>query len=320
MPRCHRLHRCRPATQLSRLVHSQKKLANLRELNEKVLMTSFILRWTWHVKLTAILLVLSSAALTAAPAARIKPVLLYSRYYNAEGESRYLPDGTYSGVLQQMRDDFDVRIHNKPLTSETLTDVKLVLIANPSDKAVGKNPAPSHFSKADVEALTKFVRTGGSLIVMGNQENHNLEIDDTNKLLSHFGIQFTNLYTDVKRIVVPKETPIIGGLAWAYYTGNSLALDKTHAGKPRALVANDLTQKPLSGSRNSPGVLLAVSEPGQGRIVVVTDAGWITDSALKGEGIGGVAIKEHDNWEIFRHLSRWAAGLPELAKPKAAGR
>ena len=28
-----------------------------------------------------------------------KPVLLYSRYYNAEGENRYLPDDTYKQVL-----------------------------------------------------------------------------------------------------------------------------------------------------------------------------------------------------------------------------
>ncbi len=46
-----------------------------------------------------------------------------------------------------------------------------------------------------------------------------------------------------------------------------------------------------------------------GRVAVVTDSGWITDSALNGQGIGNVAIKEQDNWEIFRRLARWAAGL-----------
>jgi hypothetical protein len=55
-------------------------------------------------------------------------------------------------------------------------------------------------------------------------------------------------------------------------------------------------------------VLLATAEPGKGRVVVVTDAGWITDDALSGKGIGGVAITEHDNWEIFLRLSTWAAG------------
>jgi hypothetical protein len=31
------------------------------------------------------------------------PVLLYSRYFNAKGETRYLPDGTYKDVLTRLR-------------------------------------------------------------------------------------------------------------------------------------------------------------------------------------------------------------------------
>jgi len=240
-----------------------------------------------------------------------KPVLLYSRYYNAQGEARYLPDGTYKEVLRRRGEEFDVRVENKPLTGATLAGVKLLLLANPSDKAVGNNPPPPHVSPADVKTLIGFVEGGGGLIVMGNQENHNLEIEDVNKLLGHFGIQFTNLYTDAKRLVLPKATPIIGGLSWAYYTGNLLRLDQSHPAKPRALVMNDLDQKPAKGTRDQSGCLLAVAESGQGRVMVATDSGWITDTALDGRGIGDVAIKEHDNWEIFRRLARWAAGRSE---------
>jgi len=117
-----------------------------------------------------------------------KPVLLYSRCYNAEGENRYEPDGTYKQVIERLRADFDVRIHKKPLTRETLEDVKLLFIVNPSDKAVSNNPAPPHVSAADINVLTDFVRNGGGLIVSGNQEKHNLEVDDMNKLLAQFGI------------------------------------------------------------------------------------------------------------------------------------
>src|SRR5262245_12707480 len=149
-----------------------------------------------------------------------KPVLLYSRYYNAQGESRYLADGTYRDVLRRLRDEFDVRVHSQPLNSQTLTGVNLVLIANASEKAVSTNQPPPHVSAADIRALTSFVRNGGGLIMMENQENHNLEVEDTNKLLAQFGIQATNLYTDAKQLVLPKEIPLIGGLRWAYYTGN----------------------------------------------------------------------------------------------------
>jgi hypothetical protein len=52
---------------------------------------------------------------------------------------------------------------------------------------------------------------------------------------------------------------------------------------------------------------MASAEPGRGRVIVVTDAGWLANFALNEEGVGGVAIKGQDNWEICRRLARWAA-------------
>jgi hypothetical protein len=243
-----------------------------------------------------------------------KPVLLYSRHFNAEGESRYLPDGNYKPILDQLRADFAVRVSREPITPAKLRDVAVVLIANPSDQAAGTNPPPPHFSAADLGTLGAYIRDGGSLILMGNQENHNLEVEDTNKLLAQFGLQFTNLYTDAKHLVLPREMPVIGGLRWAYYTGNSLLVHPTPNARLFAAVTNDLAQPPLAGKRDEPGILLAMVQSGRGRVVAITDSGWLADWALSGQGIGGVAIREHDNAEIFRRLTRWAAGMPEAGK------
>jgi hypothetical protein len=119
-------------------------------------------------------------------------------------------------------------------------------------------------------------------------------------------LRFTNVYTDTKAISIARETPVIGGLRWAYYTGNSIALEPGHTARPRCLAANDTTQAPLNGPRNAAGCLLATAEPGQGRVLLVTDSGWLTDDAFSGKGIGGVGIKEQDNWEIFRRLAHWS--------------
>jgi unsaturated rhamnogalacturonyl hydrolase len=242
---------------------------------------------------------------------KAKPVLLYSRYFNAEGEDRYQPDGTFKSFLDQIKPHLEVVVHNKPLTPENLKGINLILIANPSDKAVKDSPAPHHFSKTDIQNLTAFVRKGGGLIIMGNQENHNLEVEDTNKLLKNFGLQFTNLYTDAKKLVIPKDVPVLGGLTWAYYTGNSVEIEPGHPAHPRALIKNDLEQKPAKGTRDQPGALLAIAEPGKGRVAVITDAGWLTETALDGRGIGGVAIKEHDNLQIFLRLASWLTHQPQ---------
>lgn len=261
-----------------------------------------------HKFLIAAIVFCVVGAVVADSTSTTKPIFLYSRRFNAEGETRYLPDGTYQQVLLRLRSEYEVRVNQDALTDASLAGVKVILIANPSDRAVGDHPAPHHFSAAEIAVLTGYVRKGGGLIIMGNQENHNLEVEDTNKLLAGFGLGFTNLYTDVKKLVVPSNTPLIGGMAWAYYTGNLLLLDTNHPARPRALVVNDLNQKPLNGSRDQPGVLLAVAELGLGKVVAVTDAGWITNDVLADKGIGGVVIANHDNWQIFQRLAAWAAG------------
>jgi hypothetical protein len=246
-----------------------------------------------------------------------KPVFLYSRYFNARGEDRYLPEGTYKDVLQRLGKHFEVRVNEKPLTEQNLMDVDVVLVANPSDEAVAGNLPPHHVDERDIAEITKYLEQGGGLIVMGNQENHNLEIRDMNKLLGRFGIQFTNVYTDAKKLVLGKQAPIIssayapgqllGEMRWAYYTGNQVLLDASNKANPQPVVINDLRQKPEKGERDAAGVLMASATPGKGRLLVVTDSGWITNTALSGEGIGGVAIKEQDNWSIFDNLALWAA-------------
>jgi hypothetical protein len=261
---------------------------------------------------------LASVAWAADPPAT-KPVFLYSRYFNAKGEKRYEADGQYRDVVQRLGGRFEVRVNDLPLDEKNLKGVAVVLIANPSDKAAGKNPPPHHVSAQDVAELTRFVRGSGGLIVMGNQENHNLEIRDVNILLGEFGLRFENRYTDAKQLVIPKDVPIVGGLRWAYYTGNQVVVEPNHPARPRPLVVNDLSQKPLGGPRDAKGTLLAVAEPGKGRVVVVTDAGWITNDALSGKGIGRVAIKEQDNGEIFLRLATWAAGADVMPSRRPGG-
>ena len=238
-----------------------------------------------------------------------KPVLLYSRTWNAEeGETRYQPDGTYSGILAKLRTSFEIRVSADPVTVASLAGVAVILISNPSDKAVEGHPAPRHQGAEDRAILTAFVKSGGGLILMGNQENHNLETVETNRLLAEFGLRWEDRYTDIKGIALPAETPVIGGLKWGYYSGNTLVLDPDHSAKPQALVTNDLKVPVLGGQRNESGVLLATATPGAGRVVVVTDAGWIANAVLEGKGIGGIVVPGDDNVEIFRRLAWWTSG------------
>jgi hypothetical protein len=108
--------------------------------------------------LLAVAAVWAVALVAAEPSSNTKPVFLYCRYFNAEGETRYLPDGTYRQVLQRLQTQFEVRVSQDALTDASLADVKVILISNPSDKVVGAPPAPHHFSPEDIGVLTRYVR------------------------------------------------------------------------------------------------------------------------------------------------------------------
>lgn len=235
-----------------------------------------------------------------------KPVLLYSRYYNAEGETRYLPDGSYSEILAALGEDFEVRVHGERPSKKLLRDVDVVLISNPSKSAVKDHPAPAHMDETDQKTLLQYVKKGGGIMVMGNQENHNLESEHINQFLLHFGMQWADVFTDAKGLRIPKETPILGGLKWAYYTGNQIQLTTAH-NVQRWAILNDLSQAPLKGSRDAVGVLLAGVQYGKGRLVAVTDSGWINNSVLAGKGLGGTVVSDDDNLEIMKRLCHWLA-------------
>ena len=238
-------------------------------------------------------------------AAEAKPVLLYSLHFQAAGENRYAPDGAYREVLGRLRESFEVRVSAERPSAKLLAGVDVVLLANPNDRAHGTNPPPPHLAAQDVRTLGQFVERGGGLIVLGNQENHNLEVTDLNRLLRRFGLGLTNRFHDAKLIAVPSAVPAIGGLRWGFYTGNEILTVPGHRARPVAWITNDVAQPTLTGQRNGPGVLLAASSPGKGRVVLATDAGWITDNALKDLGIGGLNLRGQDNWEIFRRLCLW---------------
>ncbi len=234
-----------------------------------------------------------------------KPVLLYSLHFNAEGENRYPADGAYSKILKKLSRDFEIRVHNRPLNKTTLLNVDAVLISNPSAKAVKGYPPPPRFRHQAITNLVDYVNNGGGLLIMGNQENHNLETVTTNQLLGHFGLKWVDRFTDAKALTLHENTPVVGGLTWAYYTGNLIETAANHPAKPRPMVLNDLSQPPLTGSRDQAGCLLAMAEPGHGRVLSVTDSGWIINNVLEGKGIAGMVIKNHDNAEIFHRLVSW---------------
>ena len=236
-----------------------------------------------------------------------RPVLWYCLHYQAPGENRYPAQGAYSNALALLSRQFEVRVSDARPTAASLADVDVVLLANPNDLPHGTNVPPVHVSPAESEVWESFVKQGGGLLILGNQEAHNLEIHDLNGLLGGFGLALTNRYHDAKIVKIPATVPEIGGLRWAFYTGNEVVLTPGHPAQPTAWITNDVAGPTATGRRNEPGILLATAQLGRGRVVVATDAGWITRNALLELGIGDLTLRDQDNAEILVRLCGWLA-------------
>lgn len=236
-----------------------------------------------------------------------RPVVWYCLRYQAPGENRYAPDGTYRDILQTLGQTFEVKVSAAEPTMESLRGVDVVLLANPNDQAFGTNAPPFHMTAKNIATWKQYIRRGGGLILMGNQDNHNLETIEVNQLLREFGMTFEPNYTDLKRLTIPVGVPALAGLRWAYYSGNQIRLIPDHSAHPRPWVTNDPAQPLLKGQRNAAGILMAGAQLGKGRVIVATDSGWISANALNGVGIGGYYISDHDNPEIIRRMLLWAA-------------
>ncbi len=250
-----------------------------------------------------------------------RPVLLYCTHFTAEGEQQYAPDGPFAEVLGRLGEDFDVRVTDKRPTRGRLAGADVLLIVNPSDDAVDGGPLPHHVERADVHAIVNWVQGGGGLVFLSNQtEGHNVEKRAANELLREFGLGVTEYTIGVKRVAIPSGAPIVGGLRWAYYYGSPLAVDAGHFARPRAIVRNDpeVPAQQGKGVAGPDAPLLAIAEVGRGRVVVAGDTGWIADWALLEREPYGT-IRGQDNWEMFRRLARWAAGLrAEAQRPDRA--
>jgi unsaturated rhamnogalacturonyl hydrolase len=77
----------------------------------------------------------------------------------------------------------------KPTPSE-LAKVNIYMIVDPDTTT--ENPTPNYFEKDDIDAIVKWVKNGGVLIMLTN-DAPNCEFTHTNQLAANFGIAFNHV-------------------------------------------------------------------------------------------------------------------------------
>ena len=175
-------------------------------------------------------------------------------------------------------------------TSANLERANIYIIVDPDTKE--ENEHPNFIEPAHIKAITDWVKSGGVLVLMGNDIG-NAEFDHFNQLAGQFGIQFNK---DSRNKVPGNE----------FEKGKILA----PAGHPIFSTAKELYLKEISTlSLTSPAgptlqdkgdVIMAVAKLGRGTVFAVGDP-WLYNEYVDGRKLP----PEFDNFKAAQDLARW---------------
>ncbi|MFL6227204.1 MAG: DUF4350 domain-containing protein [Pyrinomonadaceae bacterium] len=175
-------------------------------------------------------------------------------------------------------------------TSQSLARADIYIIVDPDTPAENENP--HYVEAADAKAIADWVKSGGVLVLMGNDKG-NAEFEHFNRLAGQFGIRFNEdsrnrVQADdyaTGRIVVPAAHAI-------FETARELYLKE---------ISTLAVAPPARASIVDHGdVILAVSKFGRGTVFAVGDP-WLYNEYVDGRKLPA----EFDNYKAAQDLSRW---------------
>jgi len=175
-------------------------------------------------------------------------------------------------------------------TPENLARVQVYVIASPDNAATNRTP---HFmDKASGDAIERWVRSGGVLLLFSNDPDHT-EFEHFNGLAERFGIHFNAVLShhvvepDHKpgEVIIPSGTGVFASGFTAYMKDTSTIRVSTPA---RALVTDH------------GDVMIAVAHLGKGTVFAVSDP-WIYN-----EYADGRKMREYHGLEAAQDIAAWA--------------
>ena len=135
----------------------------------------------------AALLILPIAALAASAKA-----IALDGWHNNEKLPHYRWEATYPGGYSQLGAVLtgmggELRTIHEALSAKNLAGVDCLIVPDPDTPE--ESDDPKYFTAPEIEAVEAWVRSGGRLVLLGNDKG-NAEFEHFNELASRFGFQF----------------------------------------------------------------------------------------------------------------------------------
>ncbi len=205
------------------------------------------------------------------PGTRLGNHLVTGSYQNQFG--RYAWDdfshtNSFDPLFQTLENEFALEIRQEPFTTKALSGTDIVVIMNP--QSIG---APK-ISDTEIEVLTDFVGSGGSLLVMLNSAttirlHETFEREQTGKLFQEFGIAWDEVCTHYVDIEIGQYHSYFYDMDYFHYGAGCTFRFLDHAKNPRVLldVHEDFGRPVVRG----PGIVKVDYK--EGKVLAVGDNG-----------------------------------------------
>jgi unsaturated rhamnogalacturonyl hydrolase len=137
---------------------------------------------------TTVLIFAASLVLSAAE----RKVVVVDGWHNNEKQPHYRWDGTYMGGFSQLGDllkgnGAELKTLTEAASAKSLQGIDCLIAVDPDTPA--ETEKPQYWSAPEIDAVEKWVRDGGRLLLLGNDKG-NAEFEHFNHLAARFGIEF----------------------------------------------------------------------------------------------------------------------------------
>lgn len=175
-------------------------------------------------------------------------------------------------------------------TAANLQKADVYIIVDPDNEK--ENPAPNFINPSHIDAISKWVKAGGVLVLMGN-DSANTALQHLSMLGERFGITFTNKSRNMVKgqdfptgaIHIPAGHEIFPSIKKAYLKEISILKVKRPA---KAAITQD------------GGVIMAVARYGKGTVFAVGDP-WMYNEYVDGKAIPA----DYENPAAVEDLVKW---------------
>jgi hypothetical protein len=206
---------------------------------------------------------------------------------------------------------------DRPLERETLEGVDLLVIAHPSDPAWERTTGSGspRLEDSELDAIEAFVREGGGLIVLGETEQDKYG-NNLNELLARFGLHIDNDTVQDYEHSVTAPSWILAELVdgGRGSRGDLLAQVRSVCLYRAGTVSDSNGARVLArahATASAPGAsLIATSEHGAGRVVVLADSDLFGDDCLE----------QLDHRALWLNLVYWCARPPSRSNHEGVAR